>query len=92
MRSKGKFGVGAVGLGFASWAGQIGHNFASDLPSLRYFLELRGCVAQALSRREGLRHSLHASAQYCEYNENLIFLPEKSIFVKFIFERRFCYL
>ena len=35
---------------------------------------LRSCVAQALSRGDGPRHSLHASAQHREYNKNLIFL------------------
>ena len=34
---------------------------------------LRSCVAQALSREDGPRHSLHALASYCEYNEDLIF-------------------
>ena len=34
---------------------------------------LRSCVAQALSRRDGARQSLHASAQKREYNEDLIF-------------------
>ena len=34
---------------------------------------LRSCVAQALSRGGGPRHSLHASAYYGEYNEDLIF-------------------
>ena len=33
---------------------------------------LRSCVAQALSRRDGPRNSLHASAYYGEYNEDLI--------------------
>ena len=33
---------------------------------------LRSCVAQALSRGDGPRLSLHASAQYGEYNEDLI--------------------
>ena len=35
---------------------------------------VRSCVAQALRRVGGLRHSLHAWAQYGEYNEDLIFL------------------
>ena len=30
---------------------------------------LRSCVAQALSRGDGPRNSLHASAKYGEYNE-----------------------
>ena len=34
---------------------------------------LRSCVAQALSRGDGPRNSLHASAKYGEYNEDLIF-------------------
>ena len=32
----------------------------------------RSCVAQALSREDGPRHSLHASAYRHEYNEDLI--------------------
>ena len=43
-------------------------------PPLRRF-----CVAQALSRGDEFRHSLHASAQYREYNEDLIF---KLMFVR----------
>ena len=35
---------------------------------------LRSCVAQALSRGNGPRNSLHASAYYGEYNEDLIFV------------------
>ena len=31
---------------------------------------LRSCVAQALSRGDGPRHSLHASAYSSEYNED----------------------
>ena len=34
---------------------------------------LWSCVAQALNCGNGSRHSLHASAKYCEYNEDLIF-------------------
>ena len=33
---------------------------------------LRSCVAQALSRGDGTRNSLHASAYYGEYNDDLI--------------------
>ena len=33
---------------------------------------LQSSVALVLSRGEGLRHLLHASAQYCGYNEDLI--------------------
>ena len=35
---------------------------------------LRSCVAQALSRGDGPRNSLHASAYYGEYNEDLILI------------------
>ena len=34
---------------------------------------VRSYVAQALSRGDGPRHSLHALAYYGEYNEDLIF-------------------
>ena len=33
---------------------------------------LRSCVAQALSRADGLRQSLHALAHFREYNESLL--------------------
>ena len=33
----------------------------------------RSCVAQSLSRGDGPRHSIHALANYREYNEDLIF-------------------
>ena len=36
----------------------------------------RSCAAQALSRGEASRHSLHSSAYYCEYNEDLTFESE----------------
>ena len=48
--------IGAGGLGFDSRAKQIGHNIANDSQSLRKF-----CIAQALSRRDRLRHSLDVS-------------------------------
>ena len=35
---------------------------------------LQSCVAQALSRGDGTRHSSHASALHGEYDEDLIFL------------------
>ena len=41
---------------------------ANGSPPLRRFF--RSCVAQALSRGDGDRHSLHASAEYSEYNED----------------------
>ena len=34
---------------------------------------LQSCVAQAVTRGDGPRHSLHASVYYHEYNEGLIF-------------------
>ena len=41
---------------------------ANSLPPLRRF-----CVARALCRGDGPRHSLHVSAQYCGYNEDFLF-------------------
>ena len=35
---------------------------------------LRSCVAQALGHGDGPRHSLHASAYYRKYNEDLIWI------------------
>ena len=40
---------------------------------------LRSCVTQALNRGDGPRHSLHVSAQYREYNENLVFFLIKNL-------------
>ena len=39
---------------------------------------LRSCVVQALSRGDGSRHLLHASAWYREYNEDLIYWEIRS--------------
>ena len=38
----------------------------------------RSCVAQALSYGDGPRRSLHSSASYREYNDDLIFLKQRS--------------
>ena len=37
-------------------------------------LTVRSCVAQAISRGDGSRLSLHAAVQYREYNEGFIFV------------------
>ena len=53
--------VGAEGLEFVSRAGEVVLNVANaSLPAAAMFL--RSCVAQALSRKDDPRHSLHASA------------------------------
>ena len=62
--------ISAGGLGLNSLAGQIG-TVSQWLATVAAFL--RSCVAQALSRGDGPRHSSHAFAQYRDYNENLIF-------------------
>ena len=49
--------IGAEDLGFDSRAGQIELSVAKGSPPLRRFF---GAEAQALSRGDGLRHSLHA--------------------------------
>ena len=41
---------------------------------------VRRCVAQALRRGGGPRHSLHASVYYGEYNEDLIFCAALSLY------------
>ena len=41
---------------------------------------VRSCVAQALRRGDRPRHSLHASAYYGEYNEDLIFCTALSLY------------
>ena len=48
--------IGAGGQGFKSRVGQIGQRLATAATFLR------SCVAQALSRGDGLRNSLHVSA------------------------------
>ena len=52
--------IGTGGFKFDSRAGQIGQNVANSSPPLRRYL--RSCIVQALSRRDGSRHSLHAVA------------------------------
>ena len=47
-------------------------NMVSDIATVATLL--RSCVAQALSRGDGPRNSLHASAYYGEYNEDLILI------------------
>ena len=48
--------IGAGDLGFVSQVRRIGHSVATDATFAR------SCVAQALSRGDGARHLLHASA------------------------------
>ena len=68
--------IGAEDLGFDSRAGQIdyraGQQCRQRLATAATFL--RSCVAQALSRGDGPRHSLHASAYKREHNEDLILI------------------
>ena len=59
--------IDAGGLGFESLVGQIGTSVANGSPPLRYFF---GAVL--LSRVYGPRLSLHASAYFHGYNEDLI--------------------
>ena len=40
------FVSGAGGLGFKSWAGQIGHSVTNGSPTLRHFFD-KICVARA---------------------------------------------
>ena len=49
--------VDVEGCGFDFWADQIRRSVSSGSPPF-----LRSCVAQALSREDGPRHSLHATA------------------------------
>ena len=51
--------IDAMGLGFDSRAGQIGHSRQRLVTAAMIF---RSCVVQALNRGDGYRHSLHASA------------------------------
>ena len=41
---------------------------------------VRSCVAQALRRGGGLRHSLHAWALHGKYNKDLIFCATLSLY------------
>ena len=53
-------------------AGGLGVRFlGQQLATAATFL--RSCVAQALCRGDGPHHSLHASEEYRENNEDLIF-------------------
>ena len=56
--------IGGIGLGFDFRAGQIGTVLPTAATLSMFF---RSCVAQALSRGDGSRHSLHDSPQHCEY-------------------------
>ena len=51
--------IDAGGLGFDSGAGLIGQCRQRLVATAAFF---RSCIAQALSRGNGPRHSLHASA------------------------------
>ena len=51
--------IDARGLGFDSGAGLIGQCRQRLVATAAFF---RSCIAQALSRGNGPRHSLHASA------------------------------
>ena len=62
--------IGAVGLGFKSRVGLVGTVSRTARHGCDVISEL---CSQALSRGDGPRHSLHASAEYREYNEELIF-------------------
>ena len=62
--------TGAGGLGFDSRVSQIGTQCRRRLATTETFLW--SCVAQELSRGDGPRHSLHASAKYSECHEGLI--------------------
>ena len=61
--------IGAEGIGFETRASQIGHcrkRLATDATCQ--------CCPD-VSREDGVRHSYHAQAYYCEYNEDLILSP-----------------
>ena len=68
--------TGAGGRGLDSRAGQIDTSTQcrQRLATAATFLRncVAYCVAQALSRGDGPRYSLHASAYEREYNEDLI--------------------
>ena len=53
---------GEGGLEFDFRADQIGRSFANGSPPLRSIFGVQSCFGQALSRRDGPRHSLCASA------------------------------
>ena len=69
----------AGSLGFHFWAGQIRRSIANGSEPLQkaYFFGVRSCVAQVLSWENGSRYSLHAWAEYGEYNEDLILICNK---------------
>ena len=67
--------IGAESQGFDSRAGQTGHKSCQRLATSAKFLQ--NCVALALSRGDGYRHSSHPSTYNREYNEGLIFFAAK---------------
>ena len=76
--------IGTRGRGFNYWTGQIGHNVANPATFLR------SCVAQALNREDGSRHSLHASAKCRERNEDFDMSQDKLCKVGPDGENRLC--
>ena len=64
--------IGARGLGIKSREGEIGHSDARGSQTRRFSFRAVLPNAQELGRANGSRHSLHASAKYREYNEDLI--------------------
>ena len=74
------FASGSGGLRFKSRAGQIGRSVANGSPLLRYFF--KGAVLFRRNDAEmGPANSLHASAQYSEYNKrfDLIYFSVSTI-------------
>ena len=66
-------------LRFKSWTGHIRHTIVNGSPRLRQFFE-RSCVV--CRRNDAViepANSLHASAQYSEYNIDYIFLQYQTV-------------
>ena len=70
------FGSAAGSLAFKSWPGQIEHRVVNGSPPLQHFYE-RSCIALVQCRGDVPANSLHAWAEYSEYNERFfeVILP-----------------
>ena len=71
--------LGAGSCGFVSRVSQIDHRLANGSPLLRRFFEAV-LPNGPLSYQDGPRHSFNTSAQYREYNEDLMFADTTVIF------------
>ena len=81
--------IGAEGLGLDSGSVKSDTVSQTTRPPAIYF---RSCVGQALSRGDGPRHSLYASALCREYKENLILIFDTEFIMCSLFFKELLFL